>query len=304
MTSIKHSAWQPARHSVFNILHCLLAALVLAATHDSMAAERELQTIAVNGGEIEYEISGTGEPLLMIHGTGIASTFALVMDDPALADFRRIRMHRRGFGGSSRTPVPFTIKDHAADARGLLEALGIEKAHVFGHSFGGSVALQLAADAPEIVQSLVVSDAALFTTTPASFAALIETYESGNKEDAMNRFSTMSYGADWRTLALRMDPDGPQQVMNDVDTVFQTETPAMVNWGFGEADAQRISAPILFVTGRNGASGALNSLRTWIEPLIDVAVIPDTTHALLMQDPAGVANAVAPFLRRYPLNEE
>jgi len=304
MAISKINASRSTRHALFTLIMCLLVPVALAAAHSSLAAERELQTIAVNGGEIEYEISGTGEPLLMIHGTGIASTFALVMDDPALADFRKIRMHRRGFGGSSRTPVPFTIKDHAADARGLLEALGIEKAHVFGHSFGGSVALQLAADAPEMVHSLVVSDAALFTSTPASFAALIETYESGNKDDAMNRFSTMSYGADWRTLALKVDPNGPAQVMNDVDTVFQTETPAMVNWGFGEADAKRITAPMLFVTGRNGASGALNSLRTWIEPLIDVAVIPGTTHALLMQDPAGVANAVAPFLKRYPMNEE
>jgi pimeloyl-ACP methyl ester carboxylesterase len=269
----------------------------------SIAADAEMQTIAVNGADIRYEISGDGEPLLLIHGTGVAATFALVMDEAALADYRIIRMHRRGFGGSSATPIPFSIRDHAADAAGLLKALGIEKAHVFGHSFGGSVALQLAVDTPDVVHSLVVSDAALFNGAPASFGPLMEAYAAGNKEDAMNRFSTLSYGADWRTLALKVDAEGPEQVMRDVDTVFQTEVQGMIDWGFGEEDAKRITQPMLFVTGSKGGNAALGSLQAWIENIIDVAVLPDLTHALLMQDPAGVANAVAPFLKRHPITD-
>src|SRR5262245_45062738 len=82
----------------------------------AVAAEvTTLQRMAVNGGEIEYEVRGEGEPVLLIHGTGVAATFWTVMDEPALAGYKLIRMHRRGFAGSSRTPVPFSLADHAAD---------------------------------------------------------------------------------------------------------------------------------------------------------------------------------------------
>ena len=68
---------------------------------------------------------------------------------------------KRG-AGSSRTPVPFTIADHAADAKALLTALGVARAHVVGHSVGAMVALQLALDAPELVQSLVIMEPPIF----------------------------------------------------------------------------------------------------------------------------------------------
>ena len=100
-------------------------------------ATRPLQRMAVNGGEIEYEVNGTGEPVLLIHGTGVAATFAPTMTQPSLAGYRLIRFHRRGFAGSSRSPVPFSMKDQAADALALLKALGVSRAHIVGHSFGG-----------------------------------------------------------------------------------------------------------------------------------------------------------------------
>ncbi len=63
----------------------------------------------------------------------------------------------------------------------------------------------------------------------------------------MDTFSTMSYGAEWRTLAGRV-PGGPDQVMRDVDTVYTTEVPAMTGWVFGAAQAAKITQPIVYVT--------------------------------------------------------
>jgi pimeloyl-ACP methyl ester carboxylesterase len=277
--------------------------LWMAASGAAQTAEADLTIASVNGGDIEYEVSGDGEPVLMIHGTGIADTFALTARDPALAGYRIIRMHRRGFAGSSRTPVPFSIKDHAADAAALLEALGIDKAHIVGHSFGASVTLQMAVDRPDLVHSLVIMDPPIFApgSPPASFIRLIDDYQAGKGAEAMNEFSGMSYGDDWRTLALRVNPDGPEQVMNDTDTVFQTEAQGMIDWGFGADAAATIAQPVIYITGDNGYSTSLPQLQAWIAHIIDVAVIPDATHALLMQQPKTVAEAIAPFLQRHPL---
>jgi pimeloyl-ACP methyl ester carboxylesterase len=275
-------------------------ALVWSAGVSSAQDPRPLQRIAVNGGELEYEVRGTGDPVLLIHGTGVAATFAPTMTQPSMAGYRLIRFHRRGFAGSSRAPVPFSMKDQAADASALLKALAISRAHVVGHSFGGMVALQLALDQPAMVRSLVVMEPPIFNPDAAvsPFAALEKTYASGDKLGAMATFSQMSYGADWRTLAARV-PGGPAQVEKDVDTVFQSEAPSMVKWGFGAAEGARITQPIIYVTGGGRHGGSLKQLSTWI-PQIESRVVPGVTHAMLMEDPTAVAEAIAAFLHRQP----
>jgi pimeloyl-ACP methyl ester carboxylesterase len=278
---------------------CAAAVLINTIFLASAGAQGGLKIAAVNGGEIEYEVTGNGEAVLMIHGSGVAATFAPQMSEPALRGYRLIRMHRRGFAGSSRTPEPFTMKDHAADARALLRELGVERAHIVGHSFGGCVAMQLALDAPELVHSLVVMEAPIFNGLPASFERLVETYRAGDKEGAMSTFSQMSYGPEWRTLASSV-PGGPEQVLRDADTVFTTEVPAMVYWGFGAEQAARISQPMVYVTGGAGRGASLTQLQGWM-PSMESVVIPNVTHAMLMQDPPAVAAAIAAFLKRHPM---
>jgi pimeloyl-ACP methyl ester carboxylesterase len=279
----------------------VLAACVLVFAFRASAQEsRPLQRISVNGGELEYEVSGTGDPVLLIHGTGVAATFAPQLSQPSLSKYKLIRFHRRGFAGSSRAPVPFSIRDQAADAAALLKALGISRAHIVGHSFGGCVALQLALDQPALVRSLVVMEPPLFDPNAAvsPFAKLESMYQSGDKLGAMSTFSQMSYGTEWRTLAARV-PGGPAQVEKDVDTVFQSEAPSMVKWGFGAAEAARITQPIINVTGGGRHGGSLKQLSTWI-PKIESRVVPGTTHAMLMEDPKAVSEAIAEFLNRQP----
>jgi pimeloyl-ACP methyl ester carboxylesterase len=278
-----------------------LAAAAAAVTLPAQVQSRPLKRMKVNGGEIEYEVVGTGEPVLMIHGTGVAATFYNVLTEPAMAGYRMIRMHRRGFAGSSRTPVPFTLKDHAADAKALLTGLGVGRAHIVGHSVGGMVTLQLALDEPGMVHSLVIMEPPIFNPAapPASFVNLTNTYKSGDKAGAMNTFSQMSYGEDWRTLALRV-PGGPDQVMADVDTVYTTEVPAMTGWTFGQAQADRIKQPITYITGGGGHGASRTQFKQWM-PRIEEVIIPGVTHAMLMQNPKAVSEAIAAFLNRNAL---
>src|SRR6266851_2715389 len=100
-----------------------------------------MQFAVVNGVKIEFEVEGTGEPMLLIHGASVAETFKPLMAEPTLARFRKVRIHRRGYAGSERVTAPLSFPEHAADAAALLRHLGIAKAHVAGHSYGGLTAL-------------------------------------------------------------------------------------------------------------------------------------------------------------------
>ena len=300
MTSLGHgrASW----NTKAGMAACALLLGVWSTIDVSSAAQasRPMQRIAVNGGELEYEENGNGEPVLLIHGTGVAATFAPTMTQPSLAGYRLIRFHRRGFAGSSRSPVPFSMKDQAADALAVLKGVGVNRAHIVGHSFGGMVTLQLALDAPATARSLVVMEPPIFNPDgPSPFAKLEALYNSGDKQGAMSAFSQASYGAEWRTLASRV-PGGPAQGEKDVDTVFQSEAPAMTKWRFGAEEGARITQPIIYLTGGGRHGASRERLQMWIKGM-EQFVIPNTTHAMLMEDPKAVAEAIAAFIKRHPL---
>src|SRR5215813_14649118 len=102
-----------------------------------------MRTLVTNGVKLEYEIRGVGKPVALIHLSLCADSFATLMDQPALAGYQLIRYHRRGYAGSSQTAGPVAIANQAADLAGLLDSLGVRRAHIVGHSYGGLVALQL-----------------------------------------------------------------------------------------------------------------------------------------------------------------
>src|SRR5215218_9684751 len=106
---------------------------------------RRLNRASVDGAELEYEVTGTREPVVFIHGAFIADTFRPLLAEPSLAGrYRLILYHRRGYADSSRASGPVSVAQQAADCRALLRHLGVQRAHVVGHSYGGIVALQLA----------------------------------------------------------------------------------------------------------------------------------------------------------------
>jgi pimeloyl-ACP methyl ester carboxylesterase len=107
--------------------------------------------------ELDYERSGAGPPLLLIMGM---SGTALHWGEPFLerlrADFDVIAYDHRGVGASTRLDGPITTREMAADAAGLLAALGIDSAHVLGISMGGMVAQELALARPESIRTLAL----------------------------------------------------------------------------------------------------------------------------------------------------
>lgn len=105
---------------------------------------------------IYYEEAGQGDPLLLITGLG-ADLQGWALNAPALAKhFRVITFDNRGAGRTSAPDRPYSIEQMADDAAGLLEALGIERAHVLGLSMGGYIAQELALRHPKKVNKLIL----------------------------------------------------------------------------------------------------------------------------------------------------
>ena len=119
-----------------------------------------MPTLDVNGIGLYYEIAGPGEPLLFLHGLGSCSQDWEFQAAEFSKDYRVISIDLRGHGQSARPRGPYSIPMLAADAAGLLRALGVEAAHVVGLSLGGAVAFQLAVSFPSTVKSLVIVNSA------------------------------------------------------------------------------------------------------------------------------------------------
>jgi pimeloyl-ACP methyl ester carboxylesterase len=108
-----------------------------------------MEKAKVNGIEMEYEVKGSGEPVLLISTGPIADSFLPFLSEKGLVErYRLIRYRQRGQAGSTHSPVPVSYAEHAADAAALLGRLGVRRAHVAGHSTGAVIAMQLAADQP------------------------------------------------------------------------------------------------------------------------------------------------------------
>ena len=113
-----------------------------------------MERIPVGSVQLEVNVQGSGEAVAFIHGAGPADSFLPLAIEPVLRDhYRVIRYRRRGYAGSTPADGLVPVTQHAADCRALLDSLHIAKAHVVGHSYGGCIALQLAADAPELVST-------------------------------------------------------------------------------------------------------------------------------------------------------
>jgi pimeloyl-ACP methyl ester carboxylesterase len=106
--------------------------------------------------ELYYESHGSGEPLAVIGGLGLAVAEMRPLIEALAAGYRVIAADNRGGGRSAKPPGPYTIKQMAADIAGLLARIGVPRAHVLGISMGGRIAMTLAMDYPELVDHLVL----------------------------------------------------------------------------------------------------------------------------------------------------
>ena len=272
-----------------------------------------MESVNVNGVELEYELSGVGEPVLLISPV-IADGFRPLLSEPALADrYQLIHYHRRGWVGSTHTPPPVSVADHAVDAAALLDHLGLRPAHIAGHSSGAAIAAQLALDHPKYVHTLVLLEPSLISvpSLEAFFTQLepaFQAYASGDHAGALAIFMRAISGLDGASSKALLEeriPGALEQAIRDADTFFAIELPALTEWTFGAEQAARLDRPVLSVVGSE-------TQPVWIEvaeflrsalPQVDECTIDGAGHLLQIQRPEPVARAMAEFLNRYPIGD-
>jgi pimeloyl-ACP methyl ester carboxylesterase len=294
----------------------LVCVLHLAASQDAMADRSPLRKASLDGVALEYEARGSGEPVVLIHAGIFADWFQPLLDETALTGrYRVVSYHRVGYAGSSHPAGPISIAQQAAHLRMLMRHLGISKAHLVGHSSGGNIALQLALDAPGMVQSIALLEPALPVSTPGGqkmlsrqspMAPVLAAYRAGDKPGAVDGFMRVVSGPDYRPVVERALPAGFAQAVADADTFFGQELPALLAWSLPRENAARIAQPVLSIVGARSLD--LNPIwrqrhemvLSWL-PRAEGLILVDATHLLPIQQPRSLAAALAAFFARHPL---
>jgi pimeloyl-ACP methyl ester carboxylesterase len=272
----------------------------------------EMKRAAVAGLELEYELRGSGEPVVLIHWGLCAAWAEPLMDEPALADHHRLlNYHRAGFAGSDRIDGPVGLAEHAAHCALLMRHLGIERAHIAGHSSSAVIALQLALDFPDAVQTLALMEPARPTPPTEEQAQFVRDFvapavhhhQAGDKAGAVDAFAVGVFGSDYRDPLERGLPGVFEQAVADADAFFGQELPALQQWSFMQEDASRITQPVLAVLGENTVPTfpeRMELLASWL-PNVEHFELPAATHLLHLQNPRGMAEGLASFCARHPV---
>ena len=214
-----------------------------------------MATATINGHEIHHVQRGDGEPLLLIQGM---SGNHLHWGEPFLEllerQFALTLFDNRGVGRSARMEEPFTIADLAADAAGLLDALGLESAHVVGISMGGMIAQELALNHAEMIRTLTLGctysggeGSAL--TSPEVWQRLADGMMSGDRERALRASFEVNVS---RAYAEREDTYGTwREVMAQMPAAVKVIMAQLQAIGGHDTSARLlgIEAPTLVIHG-------------------------------------------------------
>jgi pimeloyl-ACP methyl ester carboxylesterase len=230
-----------------------------------------------------------GVPVLMLHGySDSCRSFEPIL--PHLpAGVRAIAVTQRGHGDASRPESGYGIRGLAADAIAVLDAIGLERAILLGHSLGSHVALRAALDAPERVAGLVLAGA---YTTPSDVL-----YEFLGEVDALTDPVSREFAYEFQVSTLA------QPIPEEWLELFVAETaklPVRVWHGIAaamrashlDAELQRIAAPTLLLHGGRD--------ELFVEPITGIAGArliryEHAGHALHWEEPERFAADVAAF---------
>jgi pimeloyl-ACP methyl ester carboxylesterase len=269
----------------------------------------------LDGIELDYRIQGAGEPVVLVHAGLFADWFKPLLTESVLTSrYRVVSYQRVGYAGSSRVAGPVSLAQQAAHLRTLMRHLGIERAHLVGHSSGGNIILQAALDAPEMVASLAVLEPALTVVKSAAqrepaMAPVAERVRAGDKAGAVDAFMRAVADPSYRTVLDKVLPGAFDQGVADADTFFGQELPAIQQWSFRREDAARITHPVLAVIGeKNKALSPVwnerqEMLLTWL-PNAEPFVLSGATHLLHVENARGMAEGLAGFVSRHPIGKK
>jgi pimeloyl-ACP methyl ester carboxylesterase len=252
--------------------------------------------VEVNGMQVYYEVSGSGDPLVVLHGAymNIPSMGAII---PKLAETRKVyALEFQGHGRTTDIDRPITYPALADDVAAFMDAVGLPKADVFGYSMGAAAGLQLAIRHPDRVNKLVA----------ASVAYDVEGWQPAFREFipqmTVEMFADMPVFAEaYRKLAA--NPDGFPEL---VRKLIALEKEPMA-WG---ADVKALKTPVLIITGdadvatlehsvalfRLLGGGGMGDMGQPL-PASRLAVLPATSHTAVIGQTDLLVAVIEPFLK-------
>jgi pimeloyl-ACP methyl ester carboxylesterase len=267
--------------------------------------------ISANGVELNYDLTGSGETLVLVHGSWSDRNNWLPVAPELARSFSVVAYDRRGSGLSTRD-VPGTRRDHEDDLAALIDAVADEPVHVVGTSFGASIALGLVSRRPELVRSVIAHEPPLISVAAdgpdvrvqleavqATARAVCAQVERGEARGAAERFvEEIALGpGTWELL-----PEPLRETMVDSAAAFAVEQqdPA---WADVELDElARTGVPMLISEGDESPP--------WFAPIVakltgaighaETHTYRGAGHAPHLTDPGDYLAVVARFLSRAP----
>jgi pimeloyl-ACP methyl ester carboxylesterase len=266
---------------------------------------------AIDTAAIEFMDRGTGAPITFIHG-GMAEECRAIVNEPALAAFRVVHFHRRGYGRSTSPEGPPSVERNAADCVTLLQQRGISRTHLVGQSYGGAVTLQIARDIPELVQSLTLLEPPLPFLIPSfpDFSGALEgaakLYSAGDKVGAMRAFAVAVVGDTAPSeLLTQFQAEYLERWIEDADAVFHEDLIALQRWAFAEDDLAKIEQPVLNIRGEHTLPFFRQAYLTLQKrlPHCESLIVPRVSHVLLQMASRVVAQHLAEFVHGHASEE-
>ncbi len=253
----------------------------------------------VNGVAIHHELSGPSHAPVVAFSNSLGTTLEMwdALVPHLRGRYRVLRYDARGHGRSGRASGGFAVDDLADDLAGLLDALGVERAHVVGLSLGGMTGQSLAARRPDRVASLALIATSAFMPSPESWrerAALVR--ERGTEaiaEATMGRWFTPSFAG----------TDAARAVRERFEAIDREGYAACCE-AIGRMDLRpivgAIAAPVLVVAGADDPATPVamaEEIRALV-PDAEMVVLPRAAHLLAVERPDALASHLLAFLDR------
>ncbi len=242
----------------------------------------------VNGLHMYYELHGQGSPLVLLHGGMMTIDLNFAGLIPTLsARHQVIGVEMQGHGRTNDIARPITPAVLADDVVALLDHLGIDRAHVLGHSLGAAVALELAVSQPARVRSVVPISASVRAD------GMHEDLADPSRYATSTRLPTEQDFADFRSAYLRLSPH-PEHF----DEFFAALSSSAADLkGWSDEQLAAITAPTLIVQGDHDFVTVEHAaLMQHLIPGSTLAVLPNTTHMQITRQADLLLPMLADFL--------
>jgi pimeloyl-ACP methyl ester carboxylesterase len=230
----------------------------------------ETSYVDVNGVHMYVETYGDGTPLVLLHGGLLTIDLNFASLIPTLAQRHRvIGVELQGHGRTADIDRPITPAALAGDVVGMLDQLGIDRAHVLGHSMGAAVALELAVNHGDRVRSVVAASASVRPD------GMHEDLTDPERMATSTRMPTPQDFADFTEAYRRLSPH-PDHFEEFMGRLSSSNADLQ---GWSDEQLAGISAPTLLVIGdRDFTTVEHAALMLRLIPGSQLAVLPDTTH--------------------------